>query len=91
MVTRNPEDRTAHSQIAKGCELVDVAALFSFRVGPDWRSSRFRVDEVNIGIGQQVPDDGQQGKIYRDDRAFLVTASGDASIAFARGRRRPCP
>ncbi|WP_239395167.1 hypothetical protein [Frankia sp. CiP3] len=38
---------------------------------------------MGVGVGEEVPDDGQDGASDRDDRFLLPAASGDASVAFA--------
>jgi hypothetical protein len=35
------------------------------------------VVEVGVGVGEQVPDDDQDGAADRDDRSFLAAAFGD--------------
>ena len=41
------------------------------------------VDGSGLGVGQQVPDDDQDGAADRDDGFLLAAAAGDASVAFA--------
>ena len=41
------------------------------------------VVEAGVGVGEQVPDDDQDGAADRDDGLLLAAASGDAPVAFA--------
>jgi hypothetical protein len=63
--------------------LVDVCALLAFgvdllvvEVGPEVVVARLRV-------GQQMPDDYEDGAADGDDRLLAAAAAGDAPIAFA--------
>ena len=42
-----------------------------------------------VGVGEQVPDDGQDRVADRDDGPALAAAAGQASVAFAEERVGP--
>jgi hypothetical protein len=46
--------------------------------------------EAGVGVGQQVPDDHQDGTADRDDGVLGTAAAGDAPVALPRERCR-CP
>ena len=48
-----------------------------------WCSDRRRGPGSGSRVGEQVPDDDQDGSADGDDRSFLSPPSGDASVAFA--------
>jgi hypothetical protein len=41
---------------------------------------RAEVDEVGLGVGQQVPDDGQDGAADGDDGPLRPAAAGDPAV-----------
>ena len=41
------------------------------------------IGESGVLVGEQVPDDDEDGAPDGDDRAFLAASSGDAPVAFA--------
>ena len=70
--------------VAEGLQLVDVVALGAVGVDAAVVEAGAEVTEADVGVGQQVPDDDQDGPADRDDR-FLGTASaGDAPVAAPR-------
>lgn len=42
-----------------------------------------QIDETPLGVGQQVPDDGEDGAADSDDGSLLAASPGDAAVAFA--------
>jgi hypothetical protein len=67
--------------VAEGFELADVVALRAFRVDAGVVEVGAEIVEAGIGVGQQMPDDGQDGAADGDDRC-LLPAAGDAPVAF---------
>ena len=53
--------------VAEGFELADVVALGALRVDPGVVEAGTEVVIAGLGIGQQVPDDDQDGAADRDD------------------------
>jgi hypothetical protein len=47
---------------------------------------RAEVDEVGVVVGEQRPDDDEEGAAGHDDGAVLDAASGDPSVALAQER-----
>jgi hypothetical protein len=70
--------------VAEGFELADVVALAALGVDPGVVEARAEVLVVDGGVGQQVPDDDQDGAADRDDGPLGAAASGDAPVAFPR-------
>lgn len=68
---------------AEGFEFADVGVLLAVGVGAGGIEVGAEIDEVHVGVGQQVPDDDQAGAADRDDGAFLALARGDAAVALA--------
>ncbi|MEV0158305.1 hypothetical protein AB0H57_32120, partial [Micromonospora sp. NPDC050686] len=46
-----------------------------------------QVVEGGLFVGEQVPDDGQDGSADRDDGFFLAAASGEPAVSLAEKRR----
>ena len=69
--------------VAEGLELADVAADGALGAAALVVVVGSEIDELGVGIGQEVPDDGQDGPSDRDDGFLLAPAAGDASVAFA--------
>src|SRR5215207_1265487 len=70
--------------VAEGFELADVVALGALGVDAGVVEASTEVVVAQVGVGQQVPDDDQDGAADRDDGAVLAAASGDASVALAQ-------
>src|ERR1700739_1872878 len=51
--------------------------VFGEVVGPE-------IGETGVVVGQQTPDDDEDGAPDGDDRSFLASAFGDAPVAFAQ-------
>ncbi|MER7127312.1 hypothetical protein, partial [Micrococcus luteus] len=56
--------------VAEGFELADVVAFLAVGVGAPGVEVGAQVNEVRLGVGQQVPDDDQDGAADRDQGAF---------------------
>jgi len=75
--------------VAEGLELADVVALDPFgsqavvvEVGP-------QIVEVGVVVGQQMPDDDQDGTSDRNDGLLLAAVTGDPSITLTQERVGP--
>src|SRR3954468_21320780 len=55
----------------------------AFGVGSGGVVVRAEVDELGLGVGEQRPDDDEDGAADCDDGSLLVAASGDAPVALA--------
>jgi hypothetical protein len=60
--------------------LADVVTFLAFRAGAVVVEVRTQVVEVGLGIGEQVPDDDQDGAADRDDGSLLAAAFGDPPV-----------
>ena len=69
--------------VAEGFELADVVALLAVGVDAAVVEVGAEVVEAGFGVGQQVPDDDQDGAADGDDGLLLAAAAGDAPVAFA--------
>ena len=69
--------------VTKGGELGDVVAQFSFGDDAAGVVVGSEVVEAGAGIGQQVPDDDQDGAGDGDQRLEFAAAFDDAAVAFA--------
>ena len=63
--------------------MADVVALLAVGVDAGVVEVGAEVVEAGVGVGEQVPDDDQDGAADRDDGLLLAAAAGDASVAFA--------
>src|SRR6266508_2351416 len=70
--------------VAEGFELADVVALGTLRVGPGVVEASAQVVVAQVGVGQQVPDDDQNGAADRDDGLLGAWAPRDAPVALAQ-------
>src|SRR5947209_14761808 len=69
--------------IAEGFELADVGSFLAFAVDAFVVEVWSEVDEVGVGLREQMPDDDQHGSTDGHDGCVLTAASGDAPVAFA--------
>src|SRR3954451_9896272 len=69
--------------VAEGFELVDVGAFLAFGVDPLVVEVGSEVVVAGLGIGQQMPDDDQDGAADGDDGLLRAAAASDAPVAFA--------
>jgi hypothetical protein len=69
---------------ARHFELADVVAFLAFWAGAVVVEVGAEVVEAGFGIGEQVPDDDQDGPADGDDCSFLAAAFGDAPVAFSK-------
>jgi hypothetical protein len=67
--------------VAEGLQLADVVALAAFSIDAGVVEAGSQILEVSVRIGQQVPDDDQDGAADRDDGSLGATAPGDAPVA----------
>src|SRR5205085_1869390 len=69
--------------IAEGFELANVGSFLAFGVDAFVVEVWSEVDEVGVGLREQMPDDDQHGSTDGHDGCVLTAASGDAPVAFA--------
>jgi hypothetical protein len=69
--------------IAEGVELADVVTDLAFAVGVAGVEVRAQVVEAGVRVGQQVPDDDQDGAAEGDDGFLRAAAAGDPPVALA--------
>ena len=69
--------------VAECFELSDVVTFLAFRAGAVVVEIGTQVVEAGLGVGEQVPDDDQDGAAESDDGSFFAATSGDAPVAFA--------
>ena len=69
--------------VAQGLQIADVLADLAFGVVAGGVVVRAEVDELGLLVGEQRPDDDQDGAADRYDRPFLAPASGDPPIPLA--------
>src|SRR4030095_10744947 len=67
--------------VAEGLQLADVVALGALRVDPGVVEAGTEVVIAGLGIGQQVPDDDQDGAAHRHDGLLGASSAGDAPVA----------
>jgi hypothetical protein len=60
-----------------------VLANLAFGVGPGGVVVRTEVDELSLLIGEQCPDDDEDGAADCDDRSLLAASAGDTPVALA--------
>ncbi|MFF4625529.1 hypothetical protein [Nonomuraea jabiensis] len=63
--------------------MADVVAFLALGADAGVVEVGAQVDEASVGVGQQVPDDGEDGAADGDDGSLLAAAAGDAAVAFA--------
>src|SRR5258707_2803090 len=68
---------------SQGLELADVVADLLVPVGPGGDIVRAEVGVARGRVGEQVPDDGQDGPGDGDLGFGLAAAAGDAAVPFA--------
>src|SRR5215211_9516532 len=68
--------------VAKGLELADVVALGALSVDAGVVEASAQLVEAGGRVGQQVPDDDQDGAADRDDGLLAAPPAGDAPVAF---------
>src|SRR4051795_1959731 len=69
--------------VAEGFEVADVFPLAAFGAEPVGVEVRAEVVEVGVGVGEQVPDDGQDRAADRDQGLLGPAAAGQPSITLA--------
>src|SRR5215218_8371772 len=67
--------------VAECLELADVVALGAVSVAASVVEAGAEIVEAGVGVGQQVPDDHQDGTADRDDGFLGAAAPGDAPVA----------
>ena len=72
--------------VAEGFELTDVIAFGPFGAHPCVADPGAEVNELGFGVGQQVPENGQDESANGDYGFLLPAPSGDASVAFTQKR-----
>src|SRR5512133_2692056 len=70
--------------VAEGLQLADVVALGAFRTDAGVVEAGAQVLEPYGRVGQQVPDDDQDGPADRHDGALLAASTGDPPVAFTK-------
>jgi hypothetical protein len=70
--------------VAKGLELADVVALGALSVDAGVVEAGAQIVEAGGRVGQQVPDDDQDGAADRDDGLLAAPPAGDAPVALAQ-------
>jgi hypothetical protein len=60
-----------------------VVADLALGVGAGGVVVRAEVDELGLLVGEQRPDDDEDGAADRDDGPLLAAAAGDAPVALA--------
>jgi hypothetical protein len=73
--------RVEGDAVAECLEFADVVADAAFGVGPGGVVVRAEVDELGLGVGEQRPDDHEDGAADRDDGALLSSSGGNAPVA----------
>src|SRR4051812_49678278 len=68
---------------SESLKFADVVADLALGVGAGVVVAGAEVDEVDVLIGEQLPDDGQDGAADRDDGSLLAAAVGDPPVALA--------
>jgi hypothetical protein len=64
--------------------LADVVALAAFGVDPGVVEIAAQVGVADGGVGEQVPDDDQQGAADGDDGFLAAAAAGDAPVPLSQ-------
>src|SRR3712207_49219 len=67
--------------VAECFELADVVASFGVGVDVAVVVVGAGVVEAGVGVGEEVPDDHQQGSVDRDDGFVLASSADEASVA----------
>src|SRR5438105_3016772 len=67
--------------VAEGFELADMVAPAALRVDAGGVEVRSEVVEARVGVGQQVPDDDQDGAADGDVGFGGAAAAGDPPVA----------
>src|SRR5215208_2129723 len=67
--------------VAEGLQRADVVALGALGVDPGVVGAGAQIVEAGGGVGQQVPDDDQDGAADRDDGLLGAAAFGQAPVA----------
>ncbi len=62
--------------------MADVVAFLAVRSDPGVVEAGTEIVVADVGLGQQVPDDDEDGTADGHDGAFLAAAFGDAPVAF---------
>src|SRR5215218_4348039 len=70
-------------RVAEGLEFADVLADLPLGVGAGVVVAGAEVDELDVVVGEQRPDDDEDGSADRDDGTVLAAASGDPAVALA--------
>jgi len=70
--------------VAEGFELADVVALGAVGVDAGVVEAGAEVVVAQVGVGQQVPDDDQDGPADRDDRLVGAASAGDTPVALSK-------
>src|SRR5215216_6910885 len=70
--------------VAEGLQLADVVALGALSVDAGVVEAGAQLLEPCGRVGQQMPDDDQDGPANRDDRASLAASAGDPPVAFTK-------
>ena len=70
--------------VAEGFELADVGLCAALGVGAFVVEVRAQIGEVGLGVGQEMPDDHEDGAPDGDDGLVRATAPGDAPVAFTQ-------
>src|SRR3954451_17714392 len=70
-------------RVAELLQFADVVPDLALGVGPGGVVVRAEVDELGLLVGEQRPDDDQDGAADRDDGPLLAAAAGDPPISLA--------
>src|SRR4029453_14181531 len=70
--------------VAEGLQLADVVALGALRTDAGVVEAGAQVLEVGLWVGQQVPDNDQDGPADRNDRFLGAAAAGDPPVALTQ-------
>src|SRR4051795_13610369 len=70
-------------RVAELLQFADVVPDLALGVGPGGVVVRAELDELGLLVGEQRPDDDQDGAADRDDGALLAAAAGDPPVALA--------
>ena len=70
--------------VAQGLQLADVVALGALGVDVGVVKAGAQVVVAQVGVGQQVPDDDQDGAAHRHDRFLGAAAPRDAPVALPK-------
>src|SRR4051812_31877247 len=70
-------------RVAELLQFADVVPDLALGVGPGGVVVGAEVDELCVGVGEQRPDDDQDGAADCHDGPLLAAPSGDAAVALA--------